>query len=166
MSDEGRLLKESMVQFERLLPGPIERVWEFLTKSEQITQWLGNGSASSIEPRLGGAVNIGDGHIRGVVTQWKPPRLLAYTWNVFGPGETESPFPESYLTFELKPQNERVLLTLKHRPVLADFEGRTLMGWHTLLEMLAAQLRGEKSETRDVLMEKNRIRYGVEKFSI
>ena len=81
---------------------------------------------------------MADGHIRGVVTQWQPPRLLAYTWNVFHPGETESPYPESYVRFELKHQGSEVLLTLSHRPVLADFGQQTLMGWHKFLEMLGA----------------------------
>ena len=41
------------------------------------------------------------GHIRGTVTQWLPQKKLAYTWNVFAPGQTVSDFPESYLTLEL-----------------------------------------------------------------
>ncbi len=160
MNDNGELIKETMVKFERLLPGPIERVWEYLTQSEHLGGWLDKGT---IEPREGGAVNIGDGHIRGVVTQWKPPHLLAYTWNIFAPGATESPFPESYVRFELKQKGDDVLLTLSHRPVLEDFEKPTLMGWHTLLELLGGLLRGEKLEPRAAIMERNRVRYGVEK---
>src|SRR5690606_21085855 len=95
---------------------------------------------------------------------WKPPSLLTYTWNVFGPGETESSFPESYLTFDLKQKGDDVLLILTHRPVLEGFEGRTMMGWHTFLDMLASLLRGEKPEARDALMERNRLRYGVAEF--
>ena len=52
------------------------------------------------------------GHIRGTVTQCQPSRKLAYTWNVFSPGEQESPFPESYLTLELAPQDGARALTL------------------------------------------------------
>jgi hypothetical protein len=37
-----------------------------------------------------------------------------------------------------------------------------MMGWHTFLEMLSALLRGEKPEAREVIMERNRVRYGVE----
>ncbi len=159
MNDDGRLEKETMVRFERVLPGPIERVWEFLTRSEHLAGWLGPGT---IEPRQGGAVSIAGGHIRGVVTRWKPPHLLTYTWNVFNAGDSESPYPESYLTFELTPQGNDVLLTLTHRPMLEGFEAQTMMGWHTFLEMLGALLRGEKPEAREVIMERNRVRYGVE----
>ena len=31
------------VRFERLLPGPIERVWEFVTESEPRSRWLAAG---------------------------------------------------------------------------------------------------------------------------
>ncbi|TXL81818.1 SRPBCC family protein [Vineibacter terrae] len=160
MSDDGQLGTDTVVRFERVLPGPIERVWAYLTTSAHLAGWLGEGT---IEPRAGGAVDIGKGHIRGIVTQWKPPRLLAYTWNVFGPDDVESPFPESYVMIELKPHGDDVLLTLTHRPILAGFEGLTRTGWHTLLDMLGALLRGEEPEPRQVLMERNRLRYGVEK---
>lgn len=163
MSDDGRLHKETMVRFERVLPGPIERVWDFLTASEHLPGWFGGGGTKYvIEPRVGGAVSLADGHIRGVVTQWKPPRLLAYTFNVFDPGQAESAYPESYLTFELRPKGKDVLLTLTHRPILEGFEGQTMMGWHTFLDLLEALLRGDRPEPRDTVMERNRIRYGVE----
>ena len=41
------------------------------------------------------------GHIRGVVTIWRPQSALGYTWNVFGPGQTVSDWPVSYLEFAL-----------------------------------------------------------------
>jgi hypothetical protein len=31
MNPDGQLKKAAMVKFERILPGPVERVWEFLT---------------------------------------------------------------------------------------------------------------------------------------
>ena len=151
-----------MVRFERVLPGPIERVWEYLSSSEHLPGWFGGGSMRySIEPREGGAVELADGHIRGVVTQWKPPSLLGYTWNVFHAGETESRYMESYVMFELKPHGEDVLLVLSHRPILEDFASQTMMGWHTFLDMLGALLSGLEPESRDVIMERNRVRYGV-----
>ena len=91
-----------------------------------------------------------DGHIRGVVTRWQPPHRLSYTWNVFSPGETESSYPESYLTIELEPRGDRVQLTLTHLPVLERFEKQNAMGWHTFLDLLEAALRGETSNERRV----------------
>jgi uncharacterized protein YndB with AHSA1/START domain len=156
--DDGRVLTESYVRFERLLPGPIERVWDFLTRPERLGQWLLDGS---LEPRTGGAVDLGNGHIRGVVTQWDPPCRLTYTWNVFGPGETVSPYPESYVTFELAAEGDDVRLVLAHRPIPAEFQRKTMMGWHTILDTLRALLAGEEPEPRDVMMERNKARYGA-----
>lgn len=160
--DRGQLRPESAVRFERLLPGPVERVWEFLTRGEQVAHWFGGGGTEYvIEPRPGGRVSLADGHIRGVVTQWRPPRLLAYTWNVFMPGEEESRYPESYVMFELRPEGESVLLVLTHRPISDEFSLQTMMGWHTLLEQLGQLLHGETLAPREVVMERNRVLYGV-----
>ena len=162
MSDDGRTISETAVRFERTLPGPITRVWAYLTDSKTLG-WLGGGT---ITPAAGGAVNLMNGHIKGVVTQWQPPHRLSFTWNVFSPGETQSQFPESYLTFELKEEGDNVRLTLTHRPMLEGFDAQTKMGWHTMLDLLEAELRGEKSEPREVVMERNRIRYGVTKIKM
>lgn len=159
MSGDAHFAKTPMVRFERMLPGPIERVWEFLTTTARLPAWFGNGT---IEPREGGAVTLMDGHIRGVVTQWNPPRRLVYTWNVFSPGETQSPYPESYLTIELEPRGAQVHLTLTHLPVPERFEKQNAMGWHTFLDLLDAALRGQPSDVREPFMMRNAQRYGVD----
>ena len=162
MSENGRLIDEKMVRFERLLPGPIERVWEFLTSGERIGEWFGQPGLEYIfEPREGGTIRLADGHVRGVVTQWKPPRRLTYTWNVFSLEDLESRFPESYVAFELEPQGEEVRLILTHRPMLEGFEGQTMMGWHTILDVIGAMLRGEEQEDREMLYKRNGAIYGV-----
>jgi uncharacterized protein YndB with AHSA1/START domain len=158
MNIEAQFSKAAMVRFERTLPGPIERVWEFLTNTERLPGWFGHGI---IEPRQGGAVTLMGGHIRGVVTQWKPPRVLTYTWNVFSPGETESGYPESYLTFALEPRGNQVLLTLTHVPILERFEKQNAMGWHTFLDILEAAIGGQHGEPRETYMKRNAERYGV-----
>jgi uncharacterized protein YndB with AHSA1/START domain len=150
------------VKFERLLPGPIERVWQHLTDTKLLPGWFGHGT---IEPRAGGVVNFLDGHIRGIVTQWRPPHRLAYTWNVFDRGSSPdavSPYPESYLSFTLEPRGTEVLLTLSHVPILDRFEKQNAMGWHTFLDMIGAALRGEKVEDRGFYARKNAALYGVD----
>src|SRR5258706_15218497 len=102
------------------------------------------------------------GHIRGVVTEWNPPRRLTYTWNVFGPGEAVSSYPESYVSVELEPRGTEVLLVLTHLPVLERFEKQNAMGWHTFLDMLATAVRGETPDPRDAHMKRNAPRYGVD----
>jgi uncharacterized protein YndB with AHSA1/START domain len=161
MSDPGQSFQVLAIRFERLLPGPAERVWQHLTECDKLSGWF--GSDGTLEPRAGGRVNFMGGHIRGVVTQWRPPRRLVYTWNVFSPGETESAYPESYLTFDLEEQRAgQVRLTFVHFPILERFEKQNAMGWHTFLDILDATLRGEPVEPRGVYMKRNAARYGVD----
>src|SRR5438552_15778111 len=160
MSDLGETIKVPAVRFERLLPGPLERVWEHISTPDKLTGWFGEESA--IEPREGGRISLMGGHIRGVVTQWKPPRKLAYTWNVFGPGEAESSYPESYLTLTLEPRGEDVALTLLHLPVLERFESQNAMAWHTFIDLLDAAVRGQPPQPRSAYMQKNAALYGVD----
>ena len=160
MDKKGEFLKVCAVRFERVLPGPIEKVWAHLTDPAKLAGWY--GQASSIEPANGGAVNLMDGHIRGVVTQWRPPVKLVHTWNVFSPGETVSPYPESYLSLELAPRGAEVGLTLLHLPVLDRFEPQNAMGWATFLDILADALNGREVRPRPAYMQKNAQVYGVD----
>jgi uncharacterized protein YndB with AHSA1/START domain len=156
----GEMFRAPGVRFERRLPGPIEKVWAHLTKPAELPGWYGAGSV--IEPREGGRVALNDGHIRGVVTQWRAPVKFAHTWNVFGPGDTVSPYPESYLTIELAPDGAEVALTLVHLPVLERFEPQNAMGWATFLDILEAAATGRKERPRREYMEKNAALYGVD----
>jgi uncharacterized protein YndB with AHSA1/START domain len=160
MSDLGEVVQIAAVRFERVLPGPLERVWRHLTDCAHLTGWYGEDG--SIEPREGGAVRLMGGHIRGVVTQWKPHRRLAYTWNVFDPGDEESRYRESYLTFELQAEGDHVALRLLHLPVPERMEPQTRMGWHTYLDMLGAVVEGAPLELREAYMMRNAPRYGVD----
>ena len=56
-----------------------------------------------------------------MVTQWQPQGRLAYTWNVYNPGDATSPYPESYLILTLAAAVEGTLPTLDHLPVLEKF---------------------------------------------
>ena len=148
------------LQFRRTLPGPIQRVWAHVTEPAQLSGWYDAGSL--IEPREGGAVALNGGHIRGVVTQWRPHVRFAHSWNVFGPGELVSPYPESYLTLELAEAGAGVDLTLTHLPVLERFEAQTAMGWATFLDILEDTLAARPVGPRRVYMERNAKRYGVD----
>src|SRR5262249_22256081 len=85
MTDKGEMMGVAGVRFVRRLPGPIETVWRHLTDPDATPGWYAPGSV--LEPREGGRVALNEGHIRGVVTQWRPGCRLAHTWNVFMPGE-------------------------------------------------------------------------------
>lgn len=157
---KGKMSTVPSVRFERCLPGPIERVWHYLTDPEKLPEWFGQGT---IELREGGQVRLMDGHIRGVVTQCRPPHLLIYTWNVFSPDQEVSEYPESYLKLELEPQEDgQVLLTLTHLPVLERFGNQNAMGWHTFLDLVENGVRGGPTKSRKDCMRVNAALYGVD----
>src|SRR5262245_12073676 len=55
MDKYGKVLAPDTVRFERLLPGPIERVWSYLTDPEKRSKWLAGGP---MELRIGGPVKL------------------------------------------------------------------------------------------------------------
>lgn len=150
MNDWGTVITPAEVRFERLLSGPIERVWKYLTDSELHGTWFASGP---LEPRVGGALELTFRHSRlappgeqipaehggaegytmaGRITQLDPPRLLAWTWD-----ETE-------VVWELAPKGDEVLLTLTHRRLPNRKELRSVSaGWHVHLAVLAERLRGD-----------------------
>ena len=159
MSDGAQFTHAHMVRFERHIPAPPPQAWGFLSDPGRLPGWYGEGS---IEPRVGGAVSLMGGHIRGVVTQWQPPGRLAYTWNVYNPGDATSPYPESYVILTLAATVEGTLLTLEHLPVLDSFVKLNAMGWHTFVDMVDAAVRGEPVHGRDHYMARNAKQYGVD----
>lgn len=158
MNNYGKFTEPETLQFERLLPGPKERVWDYLTKSELRGKWLASGS---MDLREGGNVKLVFNHqnltphddpipekykdqgevstMHGEITCLDPPHLLSYTWG-------ESQGFESEVTFELIPKEENVLLKLIHRRLGDDRE--TLLGvaagWHTHLGILENKLENRE----------------------
>lgn len=55
MSGYGEIIEPRTVRFERLLPGPIELVWQFLTDSDKRALWLASGT---MEPRVGSKCSL------------------------------------------------------------------------------------------------------------
>ena len=51
----GALIEPATVKIQRLLPGPIERVWAYLTESELRRQWL---AAGQMEMKVGAPVEF------------------------------------------------------------------------------------------------------------
>lgn len=154
IGEYGVVTGPGTVRIERLLPGPIERIWAYLTESEKRGKWLAPGE---MDLRVGGRVELKFFHahlsaektppekykqyqkgatVYGRITRCEPPRLLSYSW---GGGPSE----DSEVTFELTPGGKEVLLVLTHRR-LGD---RTTMvsvagGWHTHLGILIDHLNG------------------------
>jgi len=150
--DYGTVLSPTELRFQRLLPGPIETVWAYLTDSRKRGEWFATGP---MEPRVGGKVTLrfkhsdlsphkapppekyremdAKGHeVSGTITEYDPPRRLAFTWE-----------PSSEVVFELAPQGDKVLLTLSHRKLAnRDEMVNVAGGWHTLLAVLVDKAYG------------------------
>jgi len=154
---KGEIVPESAVRFVRALTATPAKVWEFLTEASRLPEWYGEGK---IEPREGGAVSLMGGHVRGVVTGWRPEKFLGYSWNVFAPGETVSKWPVSYVELMLEPGGGTTL-TLTHRPILEAMQNQTAMGWHTYLDLLAAGLAANFPSAA-IFFPKTRALYGVD----
>lgn len=148
----GELTEPATLTIKRVLPGPIERVWSYLTESELRQKWLAagdmilrEGSAFELvwrnddltQPPGKRPDGFGAEHrMESRITEIDPPRKLAFTWGSTGG-----------VTFELAPQGADVLLTVIHRR-LPD---RALLlkvsaGWHAHLDVLSARLHGTAPE--------------------
>jgi uncharacterized protein YndB with AHSA1/START domain len=150
--EPGKITQIGEVRIVRTLPGPIERVWDYLVDPEKRARWFAGGP---MEPRAGGKVELFFHHknfapnetppedhkavhdpgfkMPCTVLRWEPPHTLSYTFD-----------DESDVTFELTTQGKEVQLVLTHRsrgtdlPFLTGY-GR---GWHTHLAQLVALLEG------------------------
>ena len=156
-ADYGIVTEAGAIRFERLLPGPIERVWDYLTDSGKRATWL---AAGPMDLRAGGEMELvwrnrelarpdetvpekyagfeGEHRMKGHVLRVDPPRLLVHSWDEADGGDSE-------VVYELEERGDKVLLTLTNRRLpnraaLLDVSG----GWHTHLEMLRARLEGRE----------------------
>ena len=66
MSDMTNSVEQGTVRLERLLPGPIERVWAYLTESDKRATWFASGP---FELRVGGKADLHFADRRHVLIQ-------------------------------------------------------------------------------------------------
>lgn len=133
---------------QRRLPGPIERVWAYLTESDLRRKWL---AAGEMEPRVGAPFELvwrndeltdppgqrpqgfaAEHRMQSKILEIDPPRKLAFTFGEYGE-----------VSFALEPRGNEVLLTVIHRRVP---DRATLLkvgaGWHMHLDILVARATG------------------------
>lgn len=152
MNREGRIIDANTVRFERLLPGPIELAWDFLTKPGLVATWF---ASIRMEPRVGGMLEIrftltGDedcdaAGTRGEIRAFEPPRLFAFTWQPRKrkPGGEIEIVDEGEVRFELTPQDGKVLLTLTHARIPPGETPGYAGGWHAYLDNLESRIGGD-----------------------
>jgi uncharacterized protein YndB with AHSA1/START domain len=74
---------QSVLQHSISIAAPRERVWQAITKSEQIKQWWGaEGFAEIVELRTGAPIKFGttDGPIYATIRLVDPPHEFVYEW--------------------------------------------------------------------------------------
>jgi uncharacterized protein YndB with AHSA1/START domain len=152
----GKVLESGAVRFERLLPGPIERVWAHLVEDEKRATWFCGGQA---EPREGGHIALFFRHSRitdepppesmrkmndegsmmgGTITVFEPPHRLAFLWTGMGD-------PDSDVEFALSQAGDKVRLVLTHRRLAtSERMANVSSGWHLHLGLLEDQLTGNR----------------------
>jgi uncharacterized protein YndB with AHSA1/START domain len=148
----GVLIEPATLKIERLLPGPIERIWAYLTESDLRRRWLGAGQ---MEMKVGASFELvwrndeltnppgrrppgfsDEFRMRSRITELDAPRKLVITWQ--GSGD---------VSFELEERGDEVLLTVIHRQ-LPDRETMLMVGpgWHMHLDILVARAAGKEPE--------------------
>jgi uncharacterized protein YndB with AHSA1/START domain len=148
----GELIEPATLKIQRLLPGPIERVWAYLTDSDLRRKWF---AAGEMELKVGAVFEFvwrndeltdppgerppgfpGEHRRQSRITECNPPRKLAFSWHDSGD-----------VSFELEPRGSKVLLTLIHRRLP---DRATLLkvgpGWHMHLDVLVARATGDEPE--------------------
>ncbi|GHC04021.1 SRPBCC family protein [Thermomonas carbonis] len=146
-TDYASVVAPQTVRLQRLLPGPVERIWDYLTDSDLRRQWLAAGDMQAAEDSAFTLVwrnseltdppghkpeGFGDEHrMDSTITVFEPPHRLAFTW---GGGD---------VTFTLEPRGEQVLLTVTHRGI-SDRNNLLMIGagWHQHLDTLVARASG------------------------
>jgi uncharacterized protein YndB with AHSA1/START domain len=132
----------------RRLPGPVERVWAYLTDSDLRRQWLAAGDmaltpgapfdlvwrndALSASPAERPAGFPEESRATCRITQVEPLRRLSFEW----PGVGD-------VTFQLAAAGDDVVLTVTHQRV-PDAATRVMVGagWHMHLDILQARVEG------------------------
>lgn len=132
---------EHEVRFDRRYDQPVAKVWAAFVDPVVLANWLGD---VEVDPREGGKYVI---HFRnmstvmtGVITQFEPPRVLAYAWlENYG-------MPQSHIRWELLVEGAGCRLLLTHvyppnceRKDVIPFLG----GWHAFLDAIGRASAGE-----------------------
>ena len=146
----GTLIEPTTLKIQRLLPGPIERIWAYLTDSDLRRKWL---AAGAMEMKVGASVEFvwrngelndppsprpadfpEEHRMQSRITELDPMRKLSIAWNNSGD-----------VTFELEPRGQGVLLTVIHRR-LPDRSTmlKVSAGWHMHLDVLVARASGKE----------------------
>ncbi len=148
MPEQFSLQDSRTIQIERVLPGPLERLWDYLTRAEHLRTWLADGD---VPQQVGGRVELSQQHdgvpirtggiICGTVTRLEAPTMIEYTWSHQTEASTPAQHP-SLVRFELEARGDQVLLRITHGRLRVEDQALVVTGWHTHTGILKDLLRG------------------------
>ena len=93
-------VQSDSIEREVLIPAPVERVWELITRAEHLGRWLGDAGAE-IDLRPGGAMSLrwhDNATVHGRVEAVAPPHRFVYRWVLTGDPAAEPTPANSTLT--------------------------------------------------------------------
>jgi len=126
------------VRFERRLAHSPERVWRAITEPGELAAWFPDTIEGEFGPgaevRFPKFVEMGLPAI-GKVTEYHPPRLLAFSWGT------------SVLRFELEPDGDGCRLVFTDSLPRQE-SAKNAAGWEVCLERLEAHLAGAEPAER------------------
>lgn len=127
------------VDFEEVLPHPIETVWGALTDADAISDWL--MATSDFRPEVGVRFRMKtgqlsqDGWVDAEVLELDPPRRMVWAWSV------KDGNPPTTVTFELTAEGDGTRLRLMHAGEIDPFAGGLIRdGWPERIQLLRRSL--------------------------
>ena len=161
MDNYARQIDASTIEFVRILPGPIERIWAYLWDGDKRGEWFCSGAmptkaGTSFEMHFKHA-NLSphraappekyiemdkNGHTsRNVLLAYEPPHRLVFS---FGPDPKDSSEVEFRLAPEGDLKDNKIRLTLTHRKIADINTARNVSnGWHSHLAILQDKAEGK-----------------------
>lgn len=157
MDNFGQRVDAHTVRFERILPGPLEKIWAYLVDSKKRGEWFASGD---LPAKVGDNFEMYIKHSDLSPNQSPPPdqfkemdatgfratekllalepmRRVAYTFGNQHP-------PASEVEFVLTPEGDKIRLTLTHRKVPdRAYAVNVSGGWHAHLAILQYKAEGK-----------------------
>lgn len=153
MSDMATIVDRNTLRLVRHLPGPIERVWSYLTDPKFLVKWFSDGVVAHA---VGGEVRFDMG-ATGHITMFDPPHVLEYTWNELE--KSRGPIVDTLVRWELAEEDNGVRLTLTHSRLSEDEVFFHSAGWHAFLHRLSACVYGHEPEAFGELLVRFKAQY-------
>ena len=132
---------DEAIRLERLLPAPVEEVFDALTDAARMAEWFSpvGGAEVEAEAVVGGRLRVvmGEGDVRiehdGEFLEVLRPTRLSFTWRSRFTGDRAT-----VVTIELSGEGEETWLLLRHDRLPRDARASHEGGWGAILDRLSA----------------------------